>query len=367
MADMIVKETMHRLNRNINIMDESGIIIASGDAARLDQVHEGALEVLRLGKPLMIDEANQRRWKGAQTGINLPIELQGQIVGVIGITGEPQEVREFGGLVKMTTELMLRQTLFMQQSEWKRQTMETIIEELIRGEPNNQLIDERLDMLNVRLRPPFDVCLVDIQDRTFQSQTLMRQIEDTIGQTIAGFISVNRLFILFSGLDGAKRELKLRLLRETFQRWGFPFRIGLTEPVYDRNKVTGAYREAELALLIGEPDRVINTYSDIESKALIYQMSAHARERFAGRVFPESVHKFAESLQAFFDSNQNITEAAKALYIHRNTLIYRLRKIKRETGYDPQLFQEAVPLQMALWMLQAEVRRVRPASGPHTK
>ncbi|MFJ7509201.1 sugar diacid recognition domain-containing protein [Peribacillus simplex] len=52
----IVKQTTNRLNRNINIMDDKGTIIASGNRERIDQLHFGAMEVLKTGKPLIIHE-----------------------------------------------------------------------------------------------------------------------------------------------------------------------------------------------------------------------------------------------------------------------------------------------------------------------
>nr|WP_285890411.1 helix-turn-helix domain-containing protein [Halalkalibacter oceani] len=55
-------------------------------------------------------------------------------------------------------------------------------------------------------------------------------------------------------------------------------------------------------------------------------------------------------MQTFFQYNMNITETAQALFVHRNTLMYRLKRIKEKTDYDPQLFADAVTLQIAIWI-----------------
>lgn len=73
-------------------------------------------------------------------------------------------------------------------------------------------------------------------------------------------------------------------------------------------------------------------------------------QRYLRRILPNATNKVIQTLQTFFDCNLNITETAKSLDIHRNTLIYRLKKIKEDTGYDPQIFKDAVPLQIAVWM-----------------
>ncbi|MDQ8736189.1 sugar diacid recognition domain-containing protein [Paenibacillus sp. LHD-38] len=164
-AETIVKETMNRLNRNINIMDKTGIIISSGDPTRIKQVHEGALEVIRTGKPIIITSENTVQWEGTLTGINLPIEFQNKIIGVIGITGEPKEVEEFGGLVKMTTELMIKQSFLALQMEWKQRTTEMIIEVLIKAEPDFEAIDHWLNLLHIQLSPPYNVTYVLLKSR----------------------------------------------------------------------------------------------------------------------------------------------------------------------------------------------------------
>ena len=67
-----------------------------------------------------------------------------------------------------------------------------------------------------------------------------------------------------------------------------------------------------------------------------------------------------ETLQGFFDNNLSITQTAKALFIHRNTLLYRLERIKKVTGLDPKKFDDAVQLKIALKMrIYQEGNKVR--------
>ncbi|MHC2994187.1 MAG: hypothetical protein IBV53_01585 [Candidatus Atribacteria bacterium] len=104
LAQNIVDKTMSILERNINIMDENGVIIGSGDRSRLNQYHEGAAQVIKEGKKLEIYSNDINHLVGAKPGINLPIEHNNKIIGVVGITGEPNEVSPFGEVIKMTVE-----------------------------------------------------------------------------------------------------------------------------------------------------------------------------------------------------------------------------------------------------------------------
>ena len=113
MAQDIVARTMRIIDTNINVMDARGRIIGSGDRERIGELHEGALLVLSQGRVVDIDDAVARHLHGVRQGINLPLRLEGEIVGVIGLTGEPESLRKYGELVCMTAEMMLEQSRLM--------------------------------------------------------------------------------------------------------------------------------------------------------------------------------------------------------------------------------------------------------------
>lgn len=83
MAQDIVARTMRIIDTNINVMDARGRIIGSGDRERIGELHEGALLVLSQGRVVDIDDAVVRHLHGVRQGINLPLRLEGEIVGVI--------------------------------------------------------------------------------------------------------------------------------------------------------------------------------------------------------------------------------------------------------------------------------------------
>ena len=90
-------------------MNNNGVIIGSGDKSRLNHFHEGAAKIIQEGKKLEIYSKDINRLASSQPGINLPIEHNNKIIGVVGITDEPNEVSPFGEVIKMTVEMMLEQ------------------------------------------------------------------------------------------------------------------------------------------------------------------------------------------------------------------------------------------------------------------
>lgn len=81
LAEKIVKRAMKIIGHSVNVMDEQGIIIASGDIRRLRQLHTGAVLALRENRIVEIDDALAQKWNfEAQPGINLPIRYMGKIL-----------------------------------------------------------------------------------------------------------------------------------------------------------------------------------------------------------------------------------------------------------------------------------------------
>ena len=135
LAEEIVEQTMIRLNRNFNVMDTNGMILASGETERIERIHEGAAIVAKTGEVLWITRSNMKEWHGTKPGVNIPIHFKQRLVGVIGITGNPEDLHEIATLVQLTTEMMVHQSLITSRTEWKRKMKELIFEELIGNEP----------------------------------------------------------------------------------------------------------------------------------------------------------------------------------------------------------------------------------------
>jgi carbohydrate diacid regulator len=347
----IVKETSLLLKRNINIMNEQGIIIASGDLKRIDDIHEGALEVLKSGRTLTIKPDQDGVWKGAQPGINLPIVFQNQVVGVLGITGNPDEISNLAGIVKMTTELMIKQEFITSQMEWQQRTKEMIIEELLKVSPSYSNIERGLNLLDFKLQPPFIIHIIHMTERSIPNNRLIERLEKTAGEknALIGFININRLLIAFCGYDSIKASKNLDKIYQELKTLKVNFRLAYSTPFHTLNKFNQSYLDCDLALEISEETHDLVSFAELESKSLIYKIDRTAAEKFTNRIMSKSLIKYRETLEIFFKKNLNIQHTANELFIHRNTLIYRLNKIEEETGYDPKCFKDALTLQLALW------------------
>lgn len=353
LAREIVRETSLRLSRNVNIMNNEGIIIASCDESRIDTVHEGARQVIETGQPFLIHEKESGIFEGSQPGINLPIVFQESIVGVIGVTGDPGQMNDIGGLVKMTTELMMKQEYLASQSEWTQRTKEMIIEELLQKEPSYDHIYRGLDLLNVELQAPLRLALIQLNpDRTAPNQAIIQAIESPLkrGTGFSGFTHTHRLALLTSTENETQFLDVLRQIQSGCKHLHLNNRIVYSNAFTELDECKQAYADCDLSLAISDEQLTLVSFANVESRALIHQLDKAAVRRFSERVLTDAVQKQADTLTAFFLNSLNIQKTADDLFIHRNTLLYRLDKIKESTGYDPKHFHDALTLQMALWV-----------------
>ena len=121
-------------------------------------------------------------------------------------------------------------------------------------------------------------------------------------------------------------------------------------------EVANSYKEAKLALSVGKiftPERNVIPYSALGIGRLIYQLPLPMCRLFIKEIFgdlsPDQLDdETINTIDEFFANNLNVSEASRRLYIHRNTLAYRLNKIREKTGLDLQNFDDAITFKIAL-------------------
>ena len=117
-----------------------------------------------------------------------------------------------------------------------------------------------------------------------------------------------------------------------------------------------AYKEAQIAIEVGkvfDTERYIVNYENLGIGRLIYQLPTTLCEMFLQEVFKKNPIDALDqetlfTIYKFFENNLNVSETARKLFVHRNTLVYRLEKIKKLTGLDLREFDDAITFKVAL-------------------
>ena len=141
---------------------------------------------------------------------------------------------------------------------------------------------------------------------------------------------------------------------------GAPVRVALGTPVGDIREVSRSYKEAKMALDVGKifyAEKPIVSYSALGIGRLIYQLPIALCQMFIAEVFgtqsPEKLDdETLTTIEKFFENNLNVSEASRQLYIHRNTLVYRLDKLQKKTGLDLRVFEDAITFKIALMVVK---------------
>lgn len=130
--------------------------------------------------------------------------------------------------------------------------------------------------------------------------------------------------------------------------------------IKDIKEVSRSYKEAKMAMDVGKifySDRKVMAYSNLGIGRLIYQLPMPLCKMFIREVFAEDTpDQFDEetltTINKFFENNLNVSETSRQLYIHRNTLVYRLDKLQKSTGLDLRVFEDAITFRIALMVVK---------------
>lgn len=374
LAQQIVDVAMKLVHRNVNIMDDRGIIIASGHTHRLGTFHKGAIDALARKEPVDIYPGQLEHFPGALEGINLPVSLYGKTIGVVGIFGNPEEVRDMAMLVKTMAELILERESLCEQfraQDHLREQFLTLLLSACRTNPDS--VAAMAKLLRYRLELSRRVVMlatasiltdslppVNTLDNLLVSrirQQLMHSIENSGLLSASDFMSFfeGNLIILkyFPSPLRPERQAWLEKLAGRINAQDvLPFvRIGVGGMAANADQLPQSYLEAKFALSATiQQQQIADIAAPSITTGLILHTAAETApclclDEWRQIIARHSFDKYAmrDTLAALLACNMNLSQTAKKLFIHRNTLLYRLQKLKEATGLDPvRSFQHAI-------------------------
>lgn len=136
-------------------------------------------------------------------------------------------------------------------------------------------------------------------------------------------------------------------------------RVAYGTVVQELKDVSKSYKEAKMALDVGKifyAERNVAAYSTLGIGRLIYQLPVNLCKIFIQEIFGDSEsanldEETLNTLNKFFENNLNVSETSRQLFVHRNTLVYRIEKIQKSTGLDLRNFDDALTFKIALMVV----------------
>ena len=367
LAQQIVASIMSITHENINIMDSQGVIIASGQRHRLNTFHQGAKEAIDRDETVIIHGNDLARYPGSLPGLNMPITLNGQIIGVVGISGEPQVVRNTAKMVKMVTELILEREMLREEFRSQAQLKENFA--LLLFSEQVALHYEKLaktakllkyDLTLPRLVLAADIPVVgepDFQHFGFNGLATIRTKEHLLQRlTESSLVSEEDMLVFLENKLIVLKHVTVEMLETEQRQWvhavyqllrnndvGEALHIGFSGITEQYTELNPAYQEALFALAACQAERPITAIYDVDVLAayLVGKIrDAHfskALDYTKAKIGGDFSRKYdiKATIACLLENNMSLAQTAKALYIHRNTLLFRLEKLKEATGLEP--------------------------------
>jgi carbohydrate diacid regulator len=361
-AEQIVDQLSKVMEQNINIMDMNGLIISSTDPVRVGTVHGGAVRIIQEHLKELIIETDDE-YMGAKNGINLPIEFNNEIIGVIGLTGKSDEVRKYGQIIKKMTEVLLLDTYVREQKNIEQKAKDRFLEEWVFGRYDVNYPQEfklRAESLGIDTQSPKRVMVFSIKDQENNpvsdlAQTdishRLREFLRTIGDSY--FFRTSTLFvcIMKEMTDGEIRVVAETISQSIKQRSPYKVFVGIDSP--EPKPVKTSFRNANTALQVSlKSNQTINIYNlinfDITINSLVPKYKNAYLQDFFKNIDQKELDEYIRILRVLYLCDGSIQEASEKLFIHKNTLQYRLNKIAEVTGYDPRKISLAYLFSIAI-------------------
>jgi len=358
LAQDIVDRAMAILPCNVNVMDSQGLILGSGEAERINTRHEGAQLVLANGRIVELDNDAAKCLKGVQPGVNLPLMLDGRLIGVLGLTGDPQQLRTYGELVRMTAEMLLAQRHLQVEQQWRRQRCDDLLALLLGSSGDSTRLLDEAQQLGLKPQLARVPCLFELESgppAEALATWLMSRYPD------GWCVSPARQSLLWC--RPAAIVLDEQRLLERLQRHGWHVqRLAVGPPAQSLEQLRRGYRRVRDLLAYGREvlpaERLLNL-TRYRLPALLWR---HRNDDALDELLEpllrirskDASGQLLNTLRAWCAHDGQSQACADALGIHRNSLRYRLERIAELGEVDPQRLDGMLALYLGLQLLPAD-------------
>lgn len=367
------------LHYKVTITDTNGYIVGSSDPARLNQFHPSAYEILCERQPIeswdIATDSYVNVPEGVQLGYGERVIYDGECIGLIGLVGAPEEIKQSIKTAQLVLQLMLDRKKASDELKLISKDKKAFLLRLLQGQYGSpEWIKERADTYKIDLSRPRYVLTVQINLEKFDEKSPLElsQIKETMHRAIRSIFSeqedllyeydTGETVLLTAGkhLDASQRRRQIekaaaRLYAELREQCKVSALIGVSEECGDYTGIPLALRQGRMAAEIGaktENGEGLYFYSQMRLGRIVASFSPEIRPILQRDILSKLLENHADSmletLFTYFEMNGNVSQTAEKLFIHRNTLQYRFRKIKEITGFDIYHIDDLVQLRLAV-------------------
>lgn len=340
LASQIVNAVYEVIGNDINFINASGIIIGSTVPQRIGTYHGAGFQAIKDALPIFVDREHQ--FQGAQDGINYPIFLDGVPIAVIGITGNPDKLKQFGFLVTKITEVFLKEQQLNEELLSANRSLHYLVTSLIYGNIQNpKQLEALLDKYGTAPHKDYAVLTIKMLDTSLEPS--LRFYFANLNCRLSLYLYPNEWVVIFD------RDTFAGFSSDEFRakyKGQLHSGMGSFGSLYQLNE---SYRSAQIAR--GHAYQLNVSFcsiEDISMKYVLENLPDSIRKLYSEHILKPLNEKELHILKAYFTHGLSLKEASEALFVHKNTLQYQLDRITGKTGLNPRIFQDAFVLQFAM-------------------
>lgn len=340
----IIHQMKDNIDKTIGVIDENGIIVACSDLVRVGEERRDILE----GISYSTEEYVSGGYTYKIVGSHAKIEY------VIMVEGDDKSASDIAGILSIS--LANIKTLYDEKYDKSSFIKNIILDNIL---PSDIYIkakelhfnnDTSRAVFFVRFSDATEIMPYDILQNMFPEKN--KDFVINVGETDIVVIKEVR-----ANCDAKELEKVANSIVDTISSDFFiKVTIGIGSVAESIRDLARSFKESQIAIEVGkvfDTEKNIINYESLGIGRLIYQLPTTLCEMFLQEVFKKGSLESLDretlmTIQCFFENNLNVSETSRKLFVHRNTLVYRLEKIKKITGLDLREFEHAITFKVAL-------------------
>ncbi len=340
----VIYQMKDAFDRVIGVIDENGVIISCSDLGKMGDIRQGVREELSFSSEIVAIDGYTYRYMG----VGQKSEY------IVFVEGQDKMAEKMSKLLAVS--LGNIKSLYDEKYDKGSFIKNIILDNIL---PSDIYIKSK--ELHFNIEEPRAVFLIKFLNKTdmMPFEMLQNMFPDKSHDYV---ISVGELDIVLvkelkPGVDIREIERMAVNIADTISTEFYTrVAIGISTVVDNIKDLAKAYQEAQVALEVGkvfETEKNIISYENLGIGRLIYQLPTTLCDMFMQEVFKKGSLESLDretlmTIQCFFENNLNVSETSRKLFVHRNTLVYRLEKIRKLTGLDLREFEHAITFKVAL-------------------
>jgi len=340
----VVLQMKDVVDRTIGVLDETGAVIVCSDPARIGEVREHVLSELGFGTDCTVVDGVSYK----------PVGSRSRLEYVVFVSGDDEEAAHICGIVCVSLASVKQ---FYDEKHDKTNFVKNVVLDNIFSS-DIYVKSKELHFPSEVSRVVFLIHLIDATD--YSTFDVVQNLFPDRNKDFV--ISINESDIILvkevkPNIGGKELEKLAQSIVDTLYAEAFvKASVGIGTVVNTVKDMARSFKEAQVALDVGkvfDTEKFIINYESLGIGRLIYQLPTTLCTMFLQEVFKkgsiESLdHETLFTIQKFFENNLNVSETSRKLFVHRNTLVYRLEKIRKITGLDLRQFDHAIIFKVAL-------------------